>query len=166
MKENVGNIKNVIKRVFFVEEKQLDRTIAFRKNLGEREAINLSEKPLIIKDSKNEAGFLSKGEEGYLLDGDTVNSGSFPIKIQEDPNTSLPIKVKPLPIVTLVSPVHPLNKLSPIKVTLSGIITFVSPVQFSNVLLAIDFTLSGIVTLVSPVQPLKTLPPIFVIPSE
>ena len=92
LKENVENIKNVIKRVFFVEEKQLDRTIAFRKNLGEREAINLSEKPLIIKDSKNEAGFLSKGEAGYLIDGDTVNSGSFPIKIQEDPNTSLPIK--------------------------------------------------------------------------
>lgn len=92
LKENVGNIKTVIKRVFFVEEEKLDRTIAFKKNLGERETINLSQKPLSIKDSKNQAGFLLQGESGYLLDGDVVNSNAFPVRIQSDPNTSLPIK--------------------------------------------------------------------------
>ena len=93
LKDNVNNIKNVIKRVFFIEEEQLDRTIAFRKNLGEKEAINLSEKPLMIRDSKNEAGFLSRGETGYLLEGDTVNSGSkCEIQIHEEEETALPIK--------------------------------------------------------------------------
>lgn len=93
LKDNVNNIKNVIKRVFFIEEKQLDRTIAFRKNLGEKEAINLSEKPLMIRDSKNEAGFLAKGETGYLLEGDTVNAGGkCEIQIHEEEETAFPIK--------------------------------------------------------------------------
>lgn len=93
LKENVNNIKTVVKRVFFIEDKKLDRTVAFRKNLDVKEAINLSEKPLLIKDTKNEAGFLSKGEAGYLVEGDTVNAGGgCEIKIHENPETSLPIK--------------------------------------------------------------------------
>lgn len=92
LKNNVENIKTVIKRVFFVEDKSLDRAIGFRKNLGDREAINLSDKPLMIKDSKNELGFLRKGESGYLLDGDTINPGKTEINIKNDETTYLPIK--------------------------------------------------------------------------
>lgn len=92
LKENVNNIKTVIKRIFYVEEPKLDQAIGFRKNLGEREAINLGKNPLIIKDSKNQSGFLKEGEAGYLLDGDTVNAGKHEILIQEHEETVLPIK--------------------------------------------------------------------------
>lgn len=92
LKENVDNIKTVIKRVFFIEEKSLDRTIGFRKNLGDKETINLSTEPLIIKDKKNQTGFLKQGEIGYLQDGDTVNFGKHGIDIREQEETILPIK--------------------------------------------------------------------------
>ena len=92
LKENVNNIKTVIKRIFYVEEPKLEQAIGFRKNLGEREAINFGETPLIIKDAKNQSGFLKKGEAGYLLDGDTVNAGKHEIYIRENEETILPIK--------------------------------------------------------------------------
>ena len=92
LKENVNNIKNVIKRIFYVEEPKLNQAIGFRKNLGEKEAINLGKEPLIIKDAKNQSGFIKQGETGYLLDGDTVNVGKHEINIQEHEETILPIK--------------------------------------------------------------------------
>jgi len=92
LKENVDNIKTVIKRVFYIEDKALDRTIGFRKNLENRETLNLSNEPLIIKDKKNQTGFLQQGEIGYLQDGDTVNFGKHGIEIQEHEETILPIK--------------------------------------------------------------------------
>ena len=92
LKENVDNFKTVIKRVFYIEDKALDRTIGFRKNLADREAINLSADPLIIKDKKNQTGFLKQGEIGYLQDGDTVNFGKYGVDIQSHEETILPIK--------------------------------------------------------------------------
>ena len=92
LKKNVENIKTVIKRVFFVEDKSLDRAIGFRKNLGEKEAINLSETPLVIKDSKNKCGFLKPGESGYLQNGDIVNPSKEEIHILDETEQILPIK--------------------------------------------------------------------------
>ena len=92
LKENVDNIKTVIKRIFFVEDKGLDRTIGFRKNLSDRETLNLSEKPLMIKDKKNQTAFLKQGEIGYLQDGDTVNFDKHGIDILNQEETILPIK--------------------------------------------------------------------------
>lgn len=44
MKKNIDSFKTVIKRVFFVEDKGLESSVAFKKNLGEREVVNLSDK--------------------------------------------------------------------------------------------------------------------------
>lgn len=92
LKENVDKIKTVIKRVFIIEENGLDRTIGFKKNLENKETINLSESILPIKDSKGETGFLKKGETGYLLEGDTVNPGLHEIVINEQKQVKLPVK--------------------------------------------------------------------------
>lgn len=92
LRENVDNIKTVIKRVFFVEDKNMDRTIGFRKNLERKEALNFSDKPLMIKDSKNQSGFVEKGGCGYLVDGDRVNSTGYEIHINEQAETILPVK--------------------------------------------------------------------------
>lgn len=108
LKENVDNLKTVVKRVFFVEEKSLDRVIGFRKNLGEREAINLSEKPLIIRDAKNETSFLNKGESGYLLDGDVLNEGKqSTVTIMNNEKTVLPIKNSYTLLIDLEKEVDP-----------------------------------------------------------
>ncbi len=91
LKEHSDSFKTVIKRVFFVEEKNLDRAIGFRKNLEDREVVNLSKKPLMIKDSKNRMDFIREGEHAYLLDGDKVNAGKHEISIKDDAEV-LPIK--------------------------------------------------------------------------
>ena len=50
--------------------------------------------------------------------------------IERQPANALsPMLVTPLPIVTLVSPVHPENAELPMLVTLSGIVMLVSPVH-------------------------------------
>ena len=92
LKENVDNIKTVIKRVFFIEDKALDSTIAFKKNLDRKEVVNLSERPLIIKDKKNQTGFLRQGETGFVLDGDTINYGKYDIVIKDNDEVTLPVK--------------------------------------------------------------------------
>ena len=92
LKSNIDNIKTVIKRVFFVEDKSLDRVIGFKKNQADREAINLSDTPLMLRDSKKDCCFLNKGESGYLVDGDVLNEGKYEITIQEIKDTVLPIK--------------------------------------------------------------------------
>lgn len=92
MKKNIDSFKTVIKRVFFVEDKGLENSVAFKKNLGEREVVNLSDKPVLIEDSKKQLGFIKKGETGFLLDGDTVKVGKQNISIKEQEGVTFPIK--------------------------------------------------------------------------
>lgn len=92
LKDNVESIKTVIKRVFYVEDKSLDRAIGFRKNLNNKEAINFGEKPLLLKDSKGKSSILRAGESGYLLDGDTISAGKQEIKIIQNNDIIFPIK--------------------------------------------------------------------------
>ena len=54
MKKNIDSFKTVIKRVFFIEDKSLERSVAFKKNLEDKEVVNLSDKPIMIQDSKNQ----------------------------------------------------------------------------------------------------------------
>ena len=92
LKKNIDSFKTVIKRVFFIEDKTLENSIAFKKNLAEREVVNLSDKPIFVEDSKKQAGFLRKGETGFLLNGDTVKIGTQNILIKEQQDISTPIK--------------------------------------------------------------------------
>ncbi len=92
MKKNIDSFKTVIKRVFFIEDKNLEHSVAFKKNLEDREVVNLSDKPIIIQDSKNKLGFLKKGQTGFLLDGDTVKVGKNDILIKNQEEISLPVK--------------------------------------------------------------------------
>ena len=92
MKKNIDSFKTVIKRVFFIEDKGLETSVAFKKNLGEREVVNLSDKPILISDSKNQLAFLKKGETGFLLDGDTVKVGKKDIPIKGQEGVAFPIK--------------------------------------------------------------------------
>ena len=107
LQENVSGFKTVLKRVFFIEDKKLDRTIGFRKNLADREAVNLSDDLLFIKDSKKESSFLKKGESGFLLDGDTIIAGEQEIKIKEDDYMWLPLKENYTRFVNLEKEINP-----------------------------------------------------------
>ena len=88
MKKNIDSFKTVIKRVFFIEDKNLEHSVAFKKNLEEREVVNLSNKPIIIQDSKNKSGFLKQGQTGFLMDGDTVKVGENNIFIKNQEGIS------------------------------------------------------------------------------
>ena len=92
LKENVSSIKNVIKRVFYVEDASLDKVMGFKKNLDQKEVINLSDQILFIKDSKNQMGFLKKGESGYVLAGDTIDPKKSGIVITDKKEIDYPIK--------------------------------------------------------------------------
>ena len=92
MKKHIDSFKTVIKRVFFSEDKSLERSVAFKKNLEDKEVVNLSDKPIMIQDSKNQLGFIRKGETGFLLDGDTVKIDKKEIPIKNQETISLPVK--------------------------------------------------------------------------
>ena len=92
LKDNVESIKTVIKRVFYIEDKSLDRAIGFRKNLEKKEAINLGDKPLLLKDKNGKSNILRAGESGYLVEGDTLFSGKQEIKINENDEPILSLK--------------------------------------------------------------------------
>lgn len=92
MKKNLDSFKTVIKRVFFIEDKSLERSVAFKKNLEDKEVVNLSDKPIMIQDSKKKLGFIRKGETGFLLDGDTVKIDKNEIPIKNQETISLPVK--------------------------------------------------------------------------
>ena len=51
------------------------------------------------------------------------------MRLVQSENAPPPMLVTPLPIVTLVRPVHPVSALFPILVTLLGIVTLVSLLQ-------------------------------------
>lgn len=90
--KNINSFKTVLKRVFFIEDKKLEGAVAFKRNLGEKEVVNLMDKPIFIQDSKKQAAFLKSGESGYLLEGDTIKAGNLMIEVKEQPHITLPVK--------------------------------------------------------------------------
>lgn len=83
LEKNVSSFKTVFKRLFFIEDKKLTGTVGFKRNLVEKEAFNLSETNIFVKDTKNQKSFLKPGESGYLLEGDSILVGNRSIKIKE-----------------------------------------------------------------------------------
>jgi len=92
VEKNIDSFKTVIKRVFYVEDKKLEGTIGFKKNLGEKEVVNLSDKPIFLIDSKNQSGFLKSGETGYLMPGDKIKAGKNEISVPEKEGIEFPVK--------------------------------------------------------------------------
>ncbi len=91
LEKNLSSFKTVFKRMFFVEDKTMADAVAFKRNLASKEAVNLTENPVFIKDAKGQKSFLNPGESGYLLEGDTIKVGNKKITIKE-PETTAPLK--------------------------------------------------------------------------
>lgn len=89
LEKNISSFKTVFKRMFFIEDKNIAGTVGFKRNLAEKEAVNLSETPIFIKDAKGQKSFLQSGESGYLLEGDTITLGERSITIKEPEPTIL-----------------------------------------------------------------------------
>lgn len=89
--KNINSFRTVIKRMFVIEDKSLQGTVGFRRNLKDKEVVNLSDNLIFIRDNKNQTGYLKPGESGYLLDTDTVLAGGKEIPIQEREDTFLPV---------------------------------------------------------------------------
>ena len=92
IEKNIESFKTVFKRMFFIEDKTLAGTLGFKKNLGEKEVVNLTEKPIFIKDAKGQTAFLKSGENGFLLEGDVIQVADKNIVIKEQQGIDLPVK--------------------------------------------------------------------------
>lgn len=92
IEKHINSFNTVIKRLFYIEDKSMKGALGFKKNLEDKEVINLTDKPIIIVDSKNEAGVLKSGETGFLMDGDEIRAASKRIQIEEQMGISTPVK--------------------------------------------------------------------------
>lgn len=137
LEKNVSSFKTVFKRMFFIEDKNIAGTVGFKKNLADKEAFNLSENIIHVKDAKNQKSFLKPGESGYLLEGDTVQVGERNILIKEPEVVTAP-KASYDMMIELDKDVEPtiqkinLRSLAKLKEQTGGA-KAVKPVMFSDV---------------------------------
>lgn len=73
LKDSLDSFKNVIKKIFFIQDETIEGAIAFQKKEGGHHTMtNLSEKSLIVQDTNNVPIFLKKGDTMYVESGDRV----------------------------------------------------------------------------------------------
>lgn len=81
--------KNVIKRVFFIEDDDIKGTLAFRKDaLGDVEVINPNKKSIFITTDRKEYE-LPETHSNYIIPGDTIRIDDFILPIKDKPKRDL-----------------------------------------------------------------------------
>ena len=91
LEKHLTSFDTVIKRLFYIEDKTMKGALGFKKSAGDKEIINLTDRPIMILDSKKDSGLLRSGETAFLIDGDEVRGASKQIMIDEQMGPLLPI---------------------------------------------------------------------------
>lgn len=88
---SISAAKNVIKKVFFIQDDKMKGALALRKgDKGLPEVINLNEDLLTVRSQGPEGDIpVQKGSEAYLAEGDEVVTSNFRFAVQDLPMVQL-----------------------------------------------------------------------------
>ncbi len=92
LKNSLDSVDHVIKRVFFIEDDNINGNLAFFKNAtGEKEVLNINDFDLLVSNTGGQDA-LKPNDSFYVVPDDIIYVDDMGIKIKEEPKTNLSLQ--------------------------------------------------------------------------